>query len=64
MQPRPPIAGATLTELTRVARLDLPAERAGVVGSTADLLYRFTDALDSLDLAEVPPATAFDARWE
>lgn len=61
---RPDPSGAALDHLLRAARLDLPEERRAVVGPTLQAMYAVIDGLDALDLAEVPPATAFDARWE
>ena len=61
---RPALTGDTLTELARVARLDLGAGRAEIAGTALTLVYGLLDSLDALDLSDVPPATAFDARWE
>lgn len=61
---RPPCAGSTLDELARMARLDLGPERKAVVGPAVDMVYGLLDQLDVVALGDVPPATAFDARWE
>lgn len=47
-----------------VARLDIPEDRAEPVRSAVESAYGLIDKLDDLDLAETPPGTAFDARWE
>lgn len=49
-----------------VARLDIPEYRAEPVRSAVESAYGLIDKLDDLDLdlAETPPGTAFDARWE
>jgi hypothetical protein len=57
-------AGEALTHAARTARLELNAERAGLVGPTAEAIYALIDRLDEVPLGETPPATAFDARWE
>lgn len=62
--PRPACAGSTLDELARMARLDLTPERKAAAGPAADMVYGLVDQLDAVDLGDVPPATAFDARWE
>lgn len=54
----------TVARAAAVARLDLPPERAALVGSTAEAIYALIDRLDAVPLGETPPATAFDARWE
>lgn len=62
--PRPECSGATRDDLARFARLELSAERKEAVGPVVDMLYGLVDQLDTVDLGDVPPATAFDARWE
>ncbi|MFC5995663.1 hypothetical protein ACFQE5_15715 [Pseudonocardia hispaniensis] len=62
--PRPGCSGPTLDELARMARLDLTPERKAVVGPAVDLVYGLVDQLDAVDLGDIAPATAFDARWE
>ena len=59
-----PLHGEGLEHALRTARLDVPADRAELVSSTAQSIYALIDELDTLDLGETPPATAFDARWE
>ncbi|MDN5747688.1 MAG: hypothetical protein L0H64_04105 [Pseudonocardia sp.] len=61
---RPSCSGATLDELLRVARLELDPERLPGLGPVVDQIYGLVDQLDAADLGDVPPATAFDARWE
>lgn len=53
----------TVEGLSRHARLDLTSERREVVVGALGLVYGLVDGLDALDLADVPPATAFDPRW-
>lgn len=47
-----------------MARLELSPERKAAVGPAVDLVYGLVDQLDAVNLGDVPPATAFDARWE
>lgn len=54
----------TLAHAAAVARLEVPPERAALVGDTAEAIYAVIDRLDDVPLGETPPATAFDARWE
>lgn len=62
--PRPECSGATRDDLARFARLELSGERKEVVGPVVDRVYGLVDRLDAVDLGDVSPATAFDARWE
>lgn len=57
-------SGAALEQALQNARLEVPPDRAALVGATAEGLYAAIDGLDNLELGETPPATAFDARWE
>lgn len=59
-----PFPADALEHALRTARLALPAERAEAVRSTVESTYALLDQLDTLELGETPPATAFDARWE
>lgn len=61
---RPSCSGPTLDELARMARLELSPERKAAVGPAVDLVHGLVDQLDAVELGDVPPATAFDARWE
>ncbi|SFO47432.1 hypothetical protein SAMN05216207_10652 [Pseudonocardia ammonioxydans] len=61
---RPSCSGSTLDELLRMARLELAPERVAAVGPTVGDIYGLMDRLDAVELGEVVPATAFDARWE
>lgn len=56
-------SGEALTHAARTARLELAADRAELVGRTAEGIYALIDQLDGAPLGETPPATAFDARW-
>ena len=64
VMPRPECSGSTRDELARFARLELSPEREEAVGPAVDMVYGLVDQLDAVDLGDVPPATAFDARWE
>jgi Asp-tRNA(Asn)/Glu-tRNA(Gln) amidotransferase C subunit len=56
--------GDALDHALSTARLTVPPERIETVRETAESIYTVIDQLDSLDLGETPPATAFNARWE
>lgn len=53
-----------LGELLAAARLDLDADRHETVLASLSGVYALLDTLDAVELGEVPPATAFDARWD
>lgn len=57
------IAGEDLTALTKVARLELSADRHEIVAPALDGILHLMDALDAVDLGETPPTNSFDARW-
>lgn len=59
-----PFSGPAFDSVAYVARLTVPADRAERVREELVSIYELIDKLDELDLAETPPATAFDARWE
>lgn len=61
---RPVFDESTIAGLARVARLELSDERQAAVGPALTGIYKLVDQLDRVDLSDVPPATAFDARWE
>jgi Asp-tRNA(Asn)/Glu-tRNA(Gln) amidotransferase C subunit len=61
---RPSSAGTPLEHLAAHARLPIPADRAEAIAVQVDAITALIDQLDALDLAETPPATAFDARWQ
>ncbi len=61
---RPPLGDDAFDQLLTYARLDLTAERKqGAAGGFAAVLA-LLDTLESVELGETPPATAFDASWE
>lgn len=60
---RPPLTDG-LTHVSDHARLPLSPDRHVPVSSLLTGALALIDRLDDLDLAEIPPATAFDARWE
>lgn len=53
-----------ITQVSEFARLPLAEDRRDLVARTLDGVLSLTDMLDSVDVGETPPATAFDARWE
>lgn len=53
-----------LGELLAAARLDLDPDRHETVLASLSGVYQLLDSLDTVELGEVPPATAFDARWQ
>ncbi len=61
--PRPSIDEAGLSQLLSLARLEVTPERKAVVGPALDLVLGLMDSLDSVDVGETPPATAFDPSW-
>lgn len=63
MNARPPVTPELLSALASYARLPVPPERSDGVGALVQGVYQLVDVLDEVDLADTPPATAFDARW-
>ncbi len=61
---RPHLVADSFVHLAQHARLPLAADRHEPVAAMLAGALSLIDKLDELDLAEVPPATAFDARWE
>jgi len=57
-------SGPALEQAAATARLTLVSERPELVGPVLTEIYSLIDDLDHVPLGEVPPATAFDARWE
>jgi Asp-tRNA(Asn)/Glu-tRNA(Gln) amidotransferase C subunit len=55
---------STLEQACRTARLELDPGRRARLGAQLEAVYCLIDAMDAVDLAETPPATAFDPRWE
>jgi Asp-tRNA(Asn)/Glu-tRNA(Gln) amidotransferase C subunit len=53
-----------LDHALRTGRLTVPPERIEILREAAESIYAVIDQLDSLDLGETPPATAFNTRWE
>ncbi|GMA40604.1 hypothetical protein [Mobilicoccus caccae] len=62
--PRPPLTAEPFAALTANARLELAPERTEQVAAMVDLANGLMDSLDRIPLGELPPASAFDARWE
>lgn len=58
------LADGAISPLSRFARLDLSEDRAAAIAPVVDGVMALIDTLDSIDVGETPPATAFDARWE
>lgn len=56
--------GEAISQVSGFARLPLTEDRQAVVAPTLDAVMGLIDTLDSIDVGETPPATAFDARWE
>lgn len=55
---------AAVDQLLGVARLELSPERRTSMYPAYQMVVELMDSLDSLDMAEVMPATAFDPSWE
>lgn len=64
MPQRRDIAPELVASLAPYARLPLPADRVESVTPALANIYGLIDQLDAADLADTPPATAFDARWK
>jgi Asp-tRNA(Asn)/Glu-tRNA(Gln) amidotransferase C subunit len=60
---RIPTGDAGFQELERLSRHPLTPERRRAAIQLLSAIYSVIDRLDSLELDDVPPATAFDARW-
>lgn len=45
------------------ARLDIPSSRHEAVIGAAGLVFGLVDKLDSVELGDTQPATAFNTRW-
>jgi hypothetical protein len=56
--------GEALAHAMRMARVELPADRVEIVRMAAESVYAVIDGLDTVELGETPPATAFVARWD
>jgi hypothetical protein len=56
--------GDALERALAAARLDVPADRKEILRADVESMYGVIDELDTLELGETPPATAFNARWE
>ncbi|MEA3214236.1 MAG: hypothetical protein QOJ19_392 [Acidimicrobiia bacterium] len=57
------ITSSSLDELLRYAELDLSAERQTALTPMLQVVIASVTAVRAADVDEVPPATAFDARW-
>ena len=64
MPHRRDITPEIVTKLGTFARLPQHPDRAAEVAPALAKVYGLIDQLDAADLAETPPATAFDARWK
>lgn len=53
-----------LINLIGLAGYNLPADRREMVMGLYNTLLAGSDAYDSFDIKEVPPAHAFNPRWE
>ncbi|MPY95641.1 MAG: hypothetical protein GEV08_22060 [Acidimicrobiia bacterium] len=56
--------GASLAELLRHAELELDEERRAALLPALEQVEAAIAAVRAVDVGELPPATAFDARWE
>jgi hypothetical protein len=57
------ITSSSLTELLRCAELELSAERREAIIPLLQVVAASVTAVRAEQVSEVPPATAFDARW-
>jgi len=55
---------ASLAELLRHAELELDDARRAALVPVLEQVGAAIAAVRGVDVAELPPATAFDARWE
>lgn len=53
-----------LGELLGAARLDLSPDRHEALLASLTGVHQLLDGLDTIEMGETPPATAFDARWK
>ncbi len=56
--------GASLAELLRHAELELDDERRAALLPVLGAVGASIAAIRAVDVGELAPATAFDARWE
>jgi len=54
----------TVTAVAELFNLRLSPERVALLAMEITEMYAEMDQLASVPLGDVPPATAFDARWE
>jgi Asp-tRNA(Asn)/Glu-tRNA(Gln) amidotransferase C subunit len=54
----------TVAALADLVSLGLSPERVAQLATEISEMYADLDQLATVSLGEVPPATAFDARWE
>ena len=54
---------ADLSVLAKAAALDLPQDRHEVVAPALEMVLQMLQALDAVDLGELPPTNSFDPRW-
>jgi hypothetical protein len=55
---------ASLDHLLRHAELELDAERRAALVPVLEQIGPAIAAVRAVEVGELPPATAFDARWE
>ena len=58
-----PVEASDFPALTKVARIELSAERQAAVAPAFDGILQLFDTLDAVELGETPPTNSFDARW-
>ena len=57
-------AGTSLTGLLAYADLELDDARRSALAPMLEQVRASIAVIRSIDVGELPPATAFDARWE
>lgn len=60
---RPAVDATLLHALSKLAGFDLPMERCEALAPEFSTLFQAFDAFDAVDIAEAPPAHAYDPRW-
>lgn len=57
------VTEADIAALADTARLGLSQERIANAAPALDGILQLFDALDAVDLGEIPPTGSFDPRW-